>query len=330
MNDRAASTSTGGGAASAYVPTGFAGIQNGSGKTNNTVFSYRKAAEIMTDPMASNINILAIPGIRDPLVVDHAADKTKDYAMAAFFMDLEKYDDNTTRLFDDSSNKPNARQTWEQFDSRAIDNNYVATYFPDVVIEDDINNKHVSVPASVAIMGAVAFNDKVGYPWFAPAGFNRASLDFVKNVDVRLNSNDRNFLYDARINPIATFPRQGYVIFGQKTLQYAKSALDRVNVRRLMIDIKRSIITAAERLVFEANTPQTRSRFVREVTPLLAAVQTNAGIEDFRVIMDETNNTQQDVEANRLNGQIIVVPVRTAEFIAMDFIITNSGVSFGE
>jgi phage tail sheath protein FI len=177
-------------------------------------------------------------------------------------------------------------------------------------------------------LGALGFNDKVAYPWFAPAGFNRGSLTAVRNVDVRLSSGDRNTLYDARINPIASFPNEGFVIFGQKTLQIAQSALDRVNVRRMLLEVKRLVLRAANQLVFEQNTPATRQRFVGQVRPLLSVVQAQAGIESFDVVMDETNNTQADVESNRLNGRIVVKPTRSIEYIAIDFVITNSGVIF--
>jgi phage tail sheath protein FI len=180
----------------------------------------------------------------------------------------------------------------------------------------------------VVALGALGFNDKVAYPWFAPAGFNRGALDNVTNVDVRLNSSDRDTLYDARINPIATFPNGGFVIFGQKTLQQAKSALDRVNVRRMLLEVKRLIVQVANRLIFEQNTPQTQARFVSQVVPLLALVQTQAGIEQFQVVCDATNNTETDREQNRMNGRIVLVPTRVVEFIAIDFIVTNSGVSF--
>jgi phage tail sheath protein FI len=168
----------------------------------------------------------------------------------------------------------------------------------------------------------------VSYPWFAPAGFNRAALDFVKNVSVRLNVSDRDALYDSRINPIATFPRLGFVIFGQKTLQIKKSALDRVNVRRLLLEVKRIIIGIANRLVFEQNTPAVRNRFVSDSVFQLGLIQTQAGLEGFQVVMNETNNTQEDIDLNRLNGRIVIVPTRSIEYIAIDFIITNAGVQF--
>jgi phage tail sheath protein FI len=184
------------------------------------------------------------------------------------------------------------------------------------------------VPASVAALSALGFNDKVSYPWFAPAGFNRAALDFVSNVAVRLNVADRDALYEARINPIATFPRLGYVIYGQKTLQINKSALDRVNVRRLLLEVKRIIIGIAQKLVFEQNTPAVRNKFVADASFQLSLIQAQAGIEAFQVVCNESNNTQSDIDLNKLNGRIVVVPTRVVEYIALDFIITNSGVQF--
>jgi phage tail sheath protein FI len=212
--------------------------------------------------------------------------------------------------------------------TRAIDNNYMGTYFPDVFVQDTVNNRRVKVPASIAAMGALGFNDKIGYPWFAPAGFNRAALDFVTNVAVRLNSSDRDTLYTSRINPIATFPRQGFVIFGQKTLQQKSSALDRVNVRRLLLEVKRIISNIALQLEFEQNTPDTQNKFTAQAVLQLGLIQTAAGIEAFQVICNSSNNSQVDVDQYRMNGRIVVVPTRVVEFIAVDFIITNSGVQF--
>jgi len=213
-------------------------------------------------------------------------------------------------------------------ESRAIDNNYVASYFPDVFITDPINNRRVLVPASIAALGALGYNDSVAYPWFAPAGFNRGALGFVENVRTRLSVSDRDDLYDRRINPIANFPNGGFVIFGQKTLQVNQSALDRVNVRRLLLEVKRQVSEVASAVLFEQNNAQTRERFVKLVSPRLGMIQSQAGIEQFRIICDTTNNTPLDAEQNRLNGKIILVPTRTIEFIAVDFIVTNSGVSF--
>jgi hypothetical protein len=332
FRDKAFSVDAGGKSVETGMNIGLADVdsknQGGSGRRSNSNASMRRAVDIMTDPMSSNINILAIPGVRETFVSDHALEKTRDYSKAMYLLDTLKYDENGNRLYDDSKARVDVRETSEQFESRAIDNNYAATYFPDVFIQDPINNRNVKVPASVAALGTLAFNDRVSFPWFAPAGFNRGGMDFVVNVENRLTSGDRDTLYDARMNPIAVFPNTGFVIFGQKTLQFTKSALDRVNVRRLMLEIKRQVTGVAERFLFEPNNATTRSRFVSQITPLLGLIQLQAGIEQFKVICDASNNTSEEVEQNRMNGRIVVVPTRAVEFISIDFIITNSGVSF--
>jgi len=331
MNDKSSCIDTAGGASSAFVSPGFtlsSANFGGTGKNNSTIASYKSAIDIMTNPLTVNANILAIPGIREDYVADYAMKKVRDYGLAYYVMDIPAYNDAQVRLYDDSTTRPNIDKTASIFNSRVIDNNYAGTYFPDVFIDDATNRRRVKVPASVAALGALAFNDRAAYPWFAPAGFNRAALDFVTNTAVRLNVSDRDTLYDSRINPIATFPRLGYVIYGQKTLQINKSALDRINVRRLLLEVKRVIVNLAQRLVFEQNTPAIRNSFVADATLQLGFIQAQAGVEAFQVIMNETNNTQEDIDLNRLNGRIVVVPTRVIEYIAIDFIITNSGVQF--
>jgi len=330
MNDRASSVDTKG---KANVSNGSFTNQNlrggnaGSGKNNNIINSYRTAARIITDPMSTRVNVVAVPGIRDPFVTDFVADLTRDYSKAIYLMDIPAYDDNGDRIFSKTV-RPSVQETVETFEARAIDNSYAATYFPDMIFADDLNNTAVSLPASVAALKALGYNDAVAYPWFAPAGFNRGALNNVLNSEVRLNANDRNILYEAKINPIANFPNGGFVIFGQKTLQQDRSALDRVNVRRMLLEVKRIISDIANQLIFEQNTPQTRSRFVAQATPQLATIQTQQGIDQFKIVMDSSNNSNEDIEQNRLNGRIVLVPTRAVEFVAIDFIITNSGVSF--
>lgn len=328
LNDKASSFDLGGGAEQTYVAPGMLVNPAGSGQQNSAVISYVTALGIMTDAFAVNTNLIAIPGIRESFITDTAMKLTTDYGLALYVMDIPSYDDSQNRLFDDSTGKPSIDQVANMVDARGIDNNYTSTYYPDVYINDTQNKRRVLVPASVAAYGALGFNDRISYPWFAPAGFNRAALDFVTNVKVRLNVPDRDRLYESRINPIATFPKLGFVIYGQKTLQVDKSALDRVNVRRLLLEVKRIIIQIANDIVFEQNTPETRNKFVADSILQLGFIQAQAGIEKFQVVMNESNNTQQDVDLNRLNGKVIIVPTRTIEFIQMDFVITNSGVSF--
>lgn len=328
MNDKATSFDSLGGAEAAYVAPGMLTNPNGAGQQNSNVMSIVTAVNIMTDPMIVNTNLLAIPGIREPFIAEYAGKKVRDYGLAMYVMDIPSYSDSAVRMYDSTSSRPDVDQTANALDTRAIDNNYEATYWPNVFIDDLTNKRRLKVPASVAALGALAFNDKVSYPWFAPAGFNRAALDFVTNVEVRLNVSDRDRLYDSRINPIATFPRLGYVIYGQKTLQINKSALDRVNVRRLLLEVKRIVIGIAQRIAFEQNTPEVRNKFTADASIQLALIQANSGIEAFQVVMNETNNTKEDEDANRLNGKIVVVPTRVIEFIVIDFIVTSSGVQF--
>tara|TARA_R100000808_G_scaffold25097_1_gene61931 strand:+ start:58044 stop:61325 length:3282 start_codon:yes stop_codon:yes gene_type:complete len=338
MNDRATSNIGGGYASTSWTDTGLNTQPNGSVNPagtsidNSIVAAYRQAAMIMTDNRVTDINILAIPGIRSPLVTDFVADKARDNTQIFNVMDIPLYDENSDRVFAGPGIRPDVERTTIEFGLRNVDNNYSAVYFPDVHIQDNINNLITRVPPSVAALGALGFNDKNAKPWFAPAGFNRGSLEFVTNVDVRLSAADRDTLYDARINPIATFPNGGgpntYVIFGQKNLQLAQTALDRINVRRMLIEVKRLIFKVARNLIFEQNNQATRSRFIAGASPLLALVQAQQGIEQFKIVMDDSNNTLEDIEGNRLNGRIVLVPTRTVEFIAVDFIITATGVSF--
>jgi hypothetical protein len=328
LNDKASSFDARGGAEATFVSPGLTANVAGVGQANSTVKTYLTAIDIMTDPQAVTHNILTIPGIREPFITDYALRKTREYGLAYTIFDIPSYSDATVRLYDDDSTRPDVDTTAAQFDGRAIDNSYGGTYWPDVVIEDANTRRRVKMPASVAALGALAFNDRVSYPWFAPAGFNRAALDFVKNVSVRLNVPDRDRLYDSRINPIATFPKNGFVIFGQKTCQVMKSALDRVNVRRLLLEVKRIVVDEAKTITFEQATPDLRVDFVKRVVFRLGLIQANAGIEKFSVIANETNNTAEDVNQNRMNGKIIVVPTRTVEWIATDFVISNSGVDF--
>jgi len=331
LGDRATSTESGGLAAGGVEPIARSGLgydPAGSSLSNNAVNSYRVASKLMTDKYTVNVNVIATPGVREPLVTDYLARRLSSYALGMYVLDAPAYSDANVRIFEDSALKPNVTKTADAVTARSLNNNYVATYFPDVFVNDTTTNRRVKAPASIAALGALAYSDRVAYPWYAPAGFNRAALDFVTNVEVRLNTSDRDYLYDNRINPIATFPGNGFVIFGQKTLQVSKSAFDRVNVRRLFLELKRVIQDVARGLLFEPNDATTRQSFIDRATPLLSLIKAQAGIEQFRIVMDSTNNTAADVAAYRLNGRIVVVPTRAVEFIAVDFIITPAGVEF--
>ena len=207
-----------------------------------------------------------------------------------------------------------------------IDSSFAATYWPHVQVLSPETNKLVYVPASTLIPGVYATNDRLGAEWFAPAGFNRGGVGGAIQAERKLPPADRDKLYAGKVNPIASFPGQGPVIFGQKTLQTKATSLDRVNVRRLLIELKRTIGQIGEGLLFEQNTAATRGRFLNQVNPFLESVQQRQGIFAFRVVMDETNNTADVIDRNQLVGQIFIQPTRTAEFIILDFNITPTGV----
>jgi phage tail sheath protein FI len=208
------------------------------------------------------------------------------------------------------------------------DNSYAATYWPWLRIQDPETGKRVWVPASTMIGGVYAHTDKVAAPWFAPAGINRGGLGSVLRAKNKLSQANRDELYANNINPIATFPRKGIVVFGQKTLQKDASALDRVNVRRLLIELKSFIGQTADTLVFEQNSITTRNKFLATVNPYLENIKQKQGLYAFKVIMDDSLNTPDVIDRNQLVGQIYIQPTRTAEFINLDFILQPTGAEF--
>ena len=346
MTDRSASTEENGKAGSGGFTSALSGTDDSTGimqgveDENNIVASYKNAIRIMTDELVVNHNVLAIPNIRDPFITDYVKEKIEDYGKALYLMDIQQFDADDNRIFVDSrgveSSRPDVEVTSSKFNLREVNSSYTSSYFPDVKVldsgDDDeaaVNSRRIiKVSPSIVALGALAKTDNESKPWFAPAGFSRGSLDSISSIDVRLNAEDRDTLYEARINPIANFPNKQFVIFGQKTSQLARTALDRVNVRRLVLEVKRRIGLIAQGLLFEQNNDTTRQNFILSATSQLSSIQINQGIEDFRVVMDDTNNTPEDVDNNRLNGKIIIVPTRAVEFIAIDFVITNSGVEF--
>jgi phage tail sheath protein FI len=212
--------------------------------------------------------------------------------------------------------------------AQTINSSYAATYWPWLQTIDPGTGQLVWVPASVMIPAVYAFNDSVSEPWFAPAGINRGGLDTVVRAERKLSQTNRNDLYVGNVNPIATFPGTGVVVYGQKTLQKKASALDRVNVRRLLIALKSYISQVANNLVFEQNTIATRNQFLSQVNPYLESVQQRQGLYAFRVIMDDSNNTPDVIDRNQLIGQIYLQPTKTAEFIYLDFNILPTGATF--
>jgi phage tail sheath protein FI len=209
-----------------------------------------------------------------------------------------------------------------------LDTSYAAGYFPWIRVLDDNTNKLVFVPPSVSLPEVYAYNDNVAAEWFAPAGLNRGGIPGAAGVRTRLAQAQRDQLYEGKVNPIAQFPGQGICVWGQKTLQRRASALDRINVRRLLIAVKKFIASSARFLVFEQNVEATRRRFLNIANPYLANVQERSGLYAFRVIMDETNNTPDVIDRNILVGQLYLQPTKTAEFIKLEFNILPTGAVF--
>ena len=207
---------------------------------------------------------------------------------------------------------------------------YAAAYYPWVQIQDASTGNFRYVPPSVVIAGVYHFNDTVGQPWFAPAGLYRGGIDSAVQAYRKLTQGNRDDLYESNVNPIATFPGQGVTVFGQKTTQKKASALDRVNVRRLLINLKKFVANSSRTLVFEQNTSDLRNQFLNVVNPYMEQVQANQGLNAFRVVMDDSNNTPETIDRNQLIGQIFIQPARTAEFIVLDFVVQPTGAAFPE
>ena len=299
----------------------IAGNTQGYDLSSNTAtgtLAFRKAINAVSNPDEFDINMLVIPGVIHRLhsaVTTFAKDMCEDRQDTFFVMDASAWGDSI-------STATNAVQSF--------DSNYVASYYPWVKILNTDKNKPVWVPPSAVLPGVIAYNDQVAAEWFAPAGLNRGGLTSVIEAKTRLTRAERDTLYEGRLNPIATFPGQGVTVFGQKTLQAKPSALDRINVRRLLIAVKKFIASSTRYLVFENNTAATRNRFLSIVNPYLESIQQRQGLYAFRVIMDETNNTPDVIDRNIMVGEIFLQPAKTAEFIVLDFNVLPTGAAFPE
>jgi hypothetical protein len=292
-------------------------------QTQIGVQALRQAVDVVRDPDFIDINLLAIPGVYSDQVVEYALSKVENRGDAFYVMDISG---------------STVSQVVSEVKSRGFNSNYAGVYYPGAkVVDNDNGGQIVTVPASVLAVGAIAYNDRVAFPWFAPAGLNRGGL----NVDTIgfniaaptdfLTRENKDTLYDNRINPVAQFPGvTGLTIWGQKTLQVKASALDRINVRRLMIKAKKLIASATRFLVFEPNNASTYTRFKSIVNPILQDIQLKNGLELFQVVMDSSTNTPDLIDRNIMKGVIKLVPTRSAEFIVVDFVINRSGASFEE
>jgi hypothetical protein len=303
----------------------FSDSTNQGGVSGPTVAAYRKAIDVLKNKTDADIQLLAIPGIRDTSVTDYATDAVETRFDSIYLMDIQEKD-NVASIVTGSNQLVSVASTVAALQSRGLDSSFAAAYFPDVVITDPATKTNVSCPPSVAVIGAFSLNDKIGFPWFAPAGFTRGALATVLDTNVKLSQDNLDTLYGADINPITQFPGTPKpVVFGQKTLMAAQSALDRVNVRRLLIDIRRKVRAVANTFIFEPNRASTLAAFSAQVTPILSSVQAQQGLDRFSVRIDTTTTTQADVENNTIRGKIFLQPTKSVEFISLDFVVTNAG-----
>jgi hypothetical protein len=320
---------------SQYLPTAQSGTFDGGAGTNtsgNPLFGadgvsataiqglapadYDDAIDILRNKEEFKFKTLVIPGLNQ---ADHSTrintiiSNTTNRGDNLFVADVVDYNANTSTV---------------KTQAESIDSNYAATYWPWAQVRSTELGRNVWCPASVIVPGVFAKNDSLAAPWFAPAGLTRGGVTNVTKVETKLSKAQRDDLYASKVNPIATFPGQGIVIFGQKTLQNVNSALDRVNVRRLLLDVKDTIGGFSRKLVFEQNTQQTRDRFVRQATPYLESLVQRQGIYAFQIKVDGQLNTPDIIDENKLVGQVFLQPTKTAEFVVLDFVLTPTGASF--
>jgi hypothetical protein len=300
--------------------------------TSSPFFSVKKAIDTVSDSEVVEINLASVPGLWHEGLSAHLVNVCEDRGDSLAVIDLKggyepKWEGGTETHGSHTT-------TIDNLKNRAMNSSYACAYYPWVHIRDTINGSLLWVPPSVASIGTFASSQAKSALWFAPAGFTRGGLTEgsagvpVVGVRERLTSKMRDELYDANINPIATFPAEGVVIFGQKTLQVTRSALDRINVRRLMIFIKKEISRIAATTLFEQNVPATWANFTSRAIPFLRDIKVGLGLTDFKVVLDESTTTDDLVDRNIMYAKIFLKPARAIEFIALDFVVSRSGASF--
>jgi hypothetical protein len=281
---------------------------------NSDYYAYLQGINTFANPEAIDINVFATPGIN---FLDHSSLVTQA-------IDMIENDRADSLYVMNSPNLTTADEVIDSLDSVSIDSNYSATYWPWIQVRDGDNATQLFIPPTGEVLKNIALTDNVSYPWFAVAGYSRGLVNAIKAYK-KLTLDERDDLYKNRINPIATFSDTGTIIWGNKTLQVRESALDRINVRRLLLRARKLISAVAVRLLFEQNDEQVRNEFLRLVNPILESIKKERGLFDFRVTV---SNDPEDIDANTLRGKIYVKPTRSLEFIDVEFIITPTGASF--
>jgi len=303
---------------------------------NNYAFnSVRRAIDSVSDPDVLDINVLTVPGITEQQLTDHVLNVSEQRGDTLGIIDVEGgFVPSTDTSSAETSRKGSVSSTVSTVETRRYNTSYGCAYYPWVLVRDDTTNATVWMPPSVVALGTMAYTEATTELWFAPAGFNRGGLSqgtsglHVLNVRDKLTSDDRDDLYRVNVNPIASFPAEGIVIFGQKTLQATPTALDRINVRRLLIFLKKRVSQIAKTILFDQNVKDTWDRFKGIVEPFLDSVKNRLGLTEYKLILDETTTTPDLIDRNILYAKVYLKPARAIEFIALDFFITNTGASF--
>ena len=306
-------------------------------------YTLNRAIDSVLDPEVVDLNMITIPGLWDSKITDRVINAAESRADALAIIDLKhaytpqaETTDSPEAANNYASGNTVANAVTYVKTTRKFNSSYAATYYPWVQIRDNRNGMNLWVPPSVIALGAISYSQSVASLWFAPAGFNRGGLSDgsagypVLSVSQRLTKKERDSLYENAINPIAQFPSEGIVIFGQKTLQKVPSALDRINVRRLLIFIKKRISRMANQVLFDPNVDITWNRFKSLATPFLANIKAGYGLEDFRIILDKSTTTPDLIDRNIMYAKVLLKPTKAIEFIAIDFVVTNQGASFDD
>lgn len=296
--------------------TNTQGFNPGSASWGQT--AYQDAIDILSNKDQYEINLLFTPGLIDNLT-GHSTIITRGINMCEDRGDVFYVIDPTYK---------GSTVGQAQIAAESRNTSYGAYYYPWCQVSDADLGRSVWVPPSCVVAGVYSFNDLVQHPWYAPAGLNRGVLDSVVQTERLMTQNDRDNLYIKSVNPIATYPRDGVVVWGQKTLQKKQSALDRINVRRLLIDAKTFVARTTKQLVFENNTVETRTRFIELTDPYFRKVKNQQGLYDYRIIIDDSNNTPDVIDRNEMRCQIYLKPAKTAEFLIVDFVVMPTGALF--
>ena len=310
-------------------------LADGTDSTKYAYYSAKRAIDTVADPEVVEYNLMTMPGIYHAGLTSHMMEVCESRGDALAVVDLDsgyRTSAESTAAIADRVGSVSTAIT--NLTTRGLNSSYGCAYYPWVQINDSISNSLLWAPPSIVALGTFSSSQRKSELWFAPAGFTRGGLTEgsagigVIQTRERLTSKDRDNLYEANINPIASFPAEGIVIFGQKTLQVTPSALDRINVRRLMIYVKKEISRMAATVLFDQNVPATWNRFLSKADPFLRSVQARLGLSDFRIILDESTTTADLVDRNVMYAKIFLKPARSIEFIALDFVISSTGAGF--